>query len=151
MVTMKMTAPANVPGFGGLQHHNGDTGKSIQAAGTPNRQAEITADDFEGDVKVSSKLPTVADLERVAELPVLDADGQSQPFQNIHSGPKAAQRVLLIFVRHFFCGVSASLPQSLYKTTLTAPRTARNTSEPYHRPFSQKHSSASPHLHKSSS
>lgn len=151
MVTMKMTAPAKAPGFGGLQHHKADTGKSIQAAGTPNRQAETAADDFEGDVKVSSKLPTVADLKRVADLPVLDADGQSQPFKNIYSSPKAAQRVLLIFVRHFFCGVSASLPQSLYETTLTAPRTARNTSGPYHRPFSQKHCSPSPLLRKSSS
>lgn len=110
MVTMKMTAPVDVPGVGGLQHHHGDTGKGIHSAGTPKLEAQTTAEDFEGDVKVSSKLPTVADLEKVADLPVLDADGQSQPFKNLYSGPQAAQRVLLIFVRHFFCGVSASLP-----------------------------------------
>lgn len=107
---MKVTAPVDVPGVGGLQHRTSGTDKDIRAAGTPNREAQTTAEDFEGDVKVSSKLPTVADLQKVADLPVLDADGQSQPFKNLYSGSKAAQRVLLIFVRHFFCGVSGSRP-----------------------------------------
>ena len=107
---MKMTAPMNVPAVGGVPHQPGDAGKDIQAAGAIDPKAETTAGDFDGDIKVSNKLPTIAELKKVADLPVLDADGQSQPFKNIYSGEKATRRVLVIFVRHFFCGVSISLP-----------------------------------------
>lgn len=64
--------------------------------------------DFSGDIDVSSKLPSQRDLERVADLPVLDANGQPHPFKTLHSGPDGPQRVLLIFIRHFFCGVSTT-------------------------------------------
>lgn len=62
--------------------------------------------DFTGDIDVSSKPPTLKDLENVADLPVLDVDGQPHPFKTLHSSQDGPQRVLIIFVRHFFCGVS---------------------------------------------
>lgn len=111
---MKMKTSADAAAIGGAPQRHGDTAKDNRAAGATNPKAETTADDFEGDVKVSNKLPSNADLEKVADLPVLDADGQSQPFKNVYSGREAARRVLVIFVRHFFCGVSASRP-CLYK------------------------------------
>ena len=62
--------------------------------------------DFSGDIDVSSKLPSQKDLENVADLPVLDVDGQSHPFKTLYSTQHGPQRVLIIFIRHFFCGVS---------------------------------------------
>lgn len=62
--------------------------------------------DFSGDIDVSSKLPSQKDLENVADLPVLDVDGQPHPFKTLHTSQDGPQRVLIIFIRHFFCGVS---------------------------------------------
>lgn len=62
--------------------------------------------DFSGDIDVSSKLPSQKDLENVADLPVLDVDGQPHAFKTLHSSQDGPQRVLIIFIRHFFCGVS---------------------------------------------
>lgn len=46
-------------------------------------------------------------LEQAGELNVLDAQGNKISFKDIYSGDKnPALRQLVIFVRHFFCGVS---------------------------------------------
>ncbi|MCJ1272254.1 hypothetical protein MMC21_000040 [Puttea exsequens] len=82
--------------------------------------AEVTKD-FDGDVKVNNKLPTTKELERVKKLPVLDTDKKSYTFGSlIDSNHDEPQRVLVVFIRHFFCGncqeyirtLSASLPPS---------------------------------------
>lgn len=67
--------------------------------------------DFNGDIEVSDKLPSKGDLEKVANLPVLDASGKSLPFKTLHSNPGGISRVLIIFIRHFFCGVSNQTDQ----------------------------------------
>ena len=103
---MKMKAPVDVTTVGGGPHQSGHTGKVIQAASATDPSAETTAGDFDEDVKVSNKLPTFAELKIFADFPVLDADGKSLPFKTLCSGDKAARRVLVIFVRQFFCGVS---------------------------------------------
>ena len=60
--------------------------------------------DFEGDIKVSNKLPSQSDVQKVSALPVLDAAGESHTFKSLHDGKR---KVLIVFIRHFFCGVSA--------------------------------------------
>ncbi len=60
--------------------------------------------EFSGDIKVSQKPPTAADLRAVDDLPVLDADRHSIPFKSLYHSPDT-RRVLVIFIRHFFCGV----------------------------------------------
>ena len=62
--------------------------------------------DFQGDVLVSNDIPTQADLDKCADLLVLDAQGTSRPFRTLYTGEGVAPRQLIIFVRHFFCGVS---------------------------------------------
>lgn len=62
--------------------------------------------DFTGDIEVSDKLPSKGELERVADLPILDSSGKSHAFKTLHSNPDRPSRVLIIFIRHFFCGVS---------------------------------------------
>jgi hypothetical protein len=67
--------------------------------------ADPTAE-FIGDVDTDNTIPSRATLRRVADFQVLDQDGKSRPFKSLYSGPMVARRVLVIFVRHFFCGVS---------------------------------------------
>lgn len=62
------------------------------------------AADFEGSVNTNNELPTVETLARIGDYVVLDRDGKSHPFKSLYSGKHAARRVLIIFVRHFFCG-----------------------------------------------
>ena len=89
-----------------VSHQLGDVGKDSQAAGATKSNRHSPTVDSDSDIKVSKELPTIVDLKNVADLPISDADGKSQPFKNIYSGEMGARRVLVIFVRHFFCGVS---------------------------------------------
>jgi hypothetical protein len=61
--------------------------------------------EFEGDVNTNNDLPTQATLKKIENLPILDKDGKSLPFKNLYTGPGVTRRVLIIFIRHFFCGV----------------------------------------------
>jgi hypothetical protein len=63
-------------------------------------------EEFEGTVDVNNDLPTQKDLQKVGDLLVLDAQGQSRPFKELYDAPHVAPRQLIIFIRHFFCGVS---------------------------------------------
>ena len=69
--------------------------------------------DFNGDIDVNHNTPRRKDLERVAELPVLDKDGKPHAFKSLY-GPinNERSRTLIIFIRHFFCGVSITLCES---------------------------------------
>lgn len=80
--------------------------------------ADPTAD-FTGDVDTDNILPTLDTLRRAEDLSVLDEDGKARPFKSLYAAPNIARRVLVIFVRHFFCGVCRTpllmcdvLPQS---------------------------------------
>lgn len=64
--------------------------------------------EFVGDVTTDDVLPTQADLIRVQDTIVLDEEGKSRSFREVFTGPNIAPRVLIIFVRHFFCGVCVS-------------------------------------------
>ncbi|KNG81376.1 hypothetical protein ANOM_010163 [Aspergillus nomiae NRRL 13137] len=60
--------------------------------------------DFQGEVQTSDQPPSVEALRKIQNYSVLDRHGESHSFNSLHSAPGVAQRVLLIFVRHFFCG-----------------------------------------------
>jgi hypothetical protein len=74
--------------------------------------------DFAGNIDVNDDLPTEQDLKRVGDLLVLDAKGQSRPFKELYQGEGVAPRQLIIFVRHFFCGVSTRPLPSIKTPTL---------------------------------
>ena len=61
--------------------------------------------EFEGDVNTNNDLPTQDTLKKIENLPILDKDGKSLPFKNLYTGPGVTRRVLIIYIRHFFCGV----------------------------------------------
>ena len=61
----------------------------------------------------SNNLPTRADLDAAGEHPVYDLEGRAHPFKSLYSGPRhEGQRQLIIFLRHFYCGVSLQSPSS---------------------------------------
>lgn len=60
--------------------------------------------DFEGTVEVNNDIPSEKDMQRVDDLLVLDATGESRPFRDLYKGEGVAPRQLIIFIRHFFCG-----------------------------------------------
>lgn len=66
-------------------------------------------EEFEGNVDVNNDIPSQEDLQKVGDLLVLDAEGKSRPFKELHNAPHVAPRQLIIFIRHFFCGVSVTI------------------------------------------
>ena len=55
----------------------------------------------------SSAVPSKAVLDRAADLTVDDAQGQAISFKDLYQvEPGHSRRVMIIFIRHFFCGVS---------------------------------------------
>ena len=54
-----------------------------------------------------STVPSKAVLDRAADLTVNDAQGQAVSFRDLYQvEPDHSRRVMIIFIRHFFCGVS---------------------------------------------
>ncbi|RYP92969.1 hypothetical protein DL770_000843 [Monosporascus sp. CRB-9-2] len=64
----------------------------------------IIALDFQGEVQTNNDLPSLETLREIESYTVLDAYGRSHPFKSLYAGRNVARRVLIIFVRHFFCG-----------------------------------------------
>ncbi|RYP30451.1 hypothetical protein DL767_006262 [Monosporascus sp. MG133] len=60
--------------------------------------------DFQGEVQTNNDLPSLETLRKIESYIVLDAYGRSHPFKSLYAGRNVARRVLIIFVRHFFCG-----------------------------------------------
>ena len=62
-------------------------------------------EDFEGQLATNNEIPLAETLDKIKDYIVLDRDGKTHTFQSLYSGPNVSRRVLVIFVRHFFCGV----------------------------------------------
>jgi len=67
--------------------------------------------EFSGNIKVSQKPPSQSELRAVDNLPVLDANRKSVTFKSLHNSQEN-RRVLIIFIRHFFCGVRLTVISS---------------------------------------
>ncbi len=101
----------------------------------PVSKANDPSGDFQGDIKVNNNPPSKADLEKVAKLPVLGVNKKSHTFKSLwaddENGPR---RVLVVFIRHFFCGVCLPYSPVVVSVCMTIAdtaflcRTARNTS-----------------------
>ncbi|KAL8725132.1 MAG: hypothetical protein Q9166_007536 [cf. Caloplaca sp. 2 TL-2023] len=74
---------------------------AVETATSPERPTG----DFHGDIDVNDNPPRRKDLEKVAELPLLDKDGKPHAFRSLYSSTNNERsRTLIIFIRHFFCG-----------------------------------------------
>jgi len=60
--------------------------------------------DFAGSVDSNNDLPSAETIARIGNYVVLDRHGKSHTFKSLYAGKHVARRVLVIFVRHFFCG-----------------------------------------------
>ncbi|KXX74177.1 Thioredoxin-like protein AAED1 [Madurella mycetomatis] len=60
--------------------------------------------DFSGSVDSNHDLPTPETLRKIDKYVVLDRHGKSHTFRSLYTGRHVARRVLIIFVRHFYCG-----------------------------------------------
>lgn len=67
--------------------------------------------DFEGEIQTTDDIPSNETLKSIENYIVLDRHGRTHPFRSLYTGPNVARRVLVIFIRHFFCGVSQNLVQ----------------------------------------
>lgn len=60
----------------------------------------------EPDLNVTDAALTAEALQQSLDLPVFDADGNTHTFKSIIEGDGTKERNLIIFIRHFYCGVS---------------------------------------------
>lgn len=60
--------------------------------------------DFDGELQTNNELPSAEVQKMIEDYIVLDKDGKSRTFKSLYMGPNVARRVLVIFIRHFFCG-----------------------------------------------
>lgn len=71
-----------------------------------NNQCDLVIQDSRDKINVSSLLPSESMLETVADLPVFDIDGKTVAFKSLYwVDGRDSKRVMIIFIRHFFCGV----------------------------------------------
>lgn len=64
------------------------------------------ADTNKPETPSNDKPPSVDTIRKVEDYEVLDNKGEKHSFKSIYDGPDSTGRVLVIFIRHFFCGVS---------------------------------------------
>ncbi|KAJ3552300.1 hypothetical protein NPX13_g11151 [Xylaria arbuscula] len=62
--------------------------------------------DFKGELDTNNDLPSLQVLKAIENYTVFDHAGKTHPFKSLYSGHNVARRILVIFIRHFFCGVS---------------------------------------------
>ncbi|KAK2748051.1 hypothetical protein FQN55_004600 [Onygenales sp. PD_40] len=74
---------------------------SLRQISNPSNGGNATATPFQTNL-----CPSESVLRKVARIPILDAEGKEQLFEDLYmpSRPGETKRVLVIFIRHFFCG-----------------------------------------------
>lgn len=65
--------------------------------------------DFDGELSTNNELPSAEVQKMIEDYIVLDRNGKSRTFKSLYMGNNKARRVLVIFIRHFFCGVCLSV------------------------------------------
>ncbi|KAK2593882.1 hypothetical protein QQS21_008402 [Conoideocrella luteorostrata] len=61
-------------------------------------------EDFDGEVATTNELPSEETIKKIENYTILDKDGKTRTFKSLYSGNNVARRVLVVFIRHFFCG-----------------------------------------------
>lgn len=87
-------------------------------AQSPTSQSFATSSNDMATLPQDGVIPSEAMLRAAADLPVYDRQGKSHSFHTLYAAP--GERHLIIFVRHFFCGVRFQCffqPSSLLLTT----------------------------------
>ncbi|TGJ87028.1 hypothetical protein E0Z10_g1748 [Xylaria hypoxylon] len=64
----------------------------------------VNPPDFKGEVETNNEIPSPQVLKAIENYTVFDHVGKTHPFKSLYSGHNVARRILVIFIRHFFCG-----------------------------------------------
>ena len=73
-------------------------------------------DEYGQEPKTSNVPPTKADLEKAGNVPIYDGQGKKTMFRNLYQTESGKSRkVLLLFIRHFLCGVSICMPDHCWE------------------------------------
>jgi hypothetical protein len=87
--------------------------------------------DSTDEIELSDDCPPRETLAEAGKIPIYDADGSSRPFSTLYEGELAiGEQQLIIFVRHFFCGVRISLAPVQTRLANTSSRLASPISAP---------------------
>lgn len=65
-------------------------------------------------------LPDAKTLQEARDLPLLDGDGNKTTFGAITTPKEGTPRQLVVFIRHFFCGVRSLFVKSTKRPRLTS-------------------------------
>ncbi|EUC43464.1 hypothetical protein COCMIDRAFT_100796 [Bipolaris oryzae ATCC 44560] len=105
--TQVPSPPHSQSGHGAYAKPSMDVAENTTPPFSPSSQTPVLGgeqEEFEGTLDVNNDIPTEKELSAVADMLVLDAQGQSRPFKELYQAPHVASRQLIIFIRHFFCG-----------------------------------------------
>ncbi|KAI0838659.1 AhpC/TSA antioxidant enzyme-domain-containing protein [Hypoxylon sp. FL0890] len=83
-----------------------DTKPTVQATTTDQTHDDdsVNPQDFQGEVQTNNDLPTIDTLRKIEMYTVLDSNGKTRTFKSLYAGHNSPRRVLIVFIRHFFCG-----------------------------------------------
>lgn len=69
-------------------------------------ETQAMTQEFDGDLETNHSLPSRATLRNCQDIPIFDSTGKEHRFGDLWEDDHNSQkRVLIIFIRHFFCGV----------------------------------------------
>ncbi|KAG6064314.1 hypothetical protein E4U32_000338 [Claviceps aff. humidiphila group G2b] len=71
---------------------------------TPTNLSKTRPEDFDGNVGTDDEIPSKETIAKVAEYRLQDKHGNLTPFKDLYRGSDQKRRVLVIFIRHFYCG-----------------------------------------------
>ncbi|KAI1148433.1 AhpC/TSA antioxidant enzyme-domain-containing protein [Nemania diffusa] len=81
-----------------------EAAETAEGTGLENIDEIVNPPDFSGEVDTDNGVPSLKTLRALEDHIVLDNVGKTHPFKSLYSGHNVARRMLIIFVRHFFCG-----------------------------------------------
>ncbi|KAI0101754.1 AhpC/TSA antioxidant enzyme-domain-containing protein [Nemania sp. FL0031] len=99
-----MSAPGGNTSPTSGKEENTTAAPATAAGAKPENIDETNPPDFSGEVDTNNGLPSLETLRAVENHPVWDNAGKTHPFKSLYSGHNVARRMLIIFIRHFFCG-----------------------------------------------
>lgn len=109
--TLTSTTPSSPRSFKSSHTSNHSISTAATATSIPNSlQCEFDQDayfaEFPDSIDISDDFPDNEAVAEAGEVLIYDSDGNERPFKSIYSGDPIGEQQLVIFVRHFFCGVS---------------------------------------------
>ena len=91
--------------------------------------------DEDDHLEVSDVLPSQKELDKAGNVLIYDANGVARPFKSLYQGVEhEGSRQMVIFVRHFYCGVSLESDFQLVVSRLTLIRHVNTTLKPSQKP-----------------